>query len=52
MLGKDTNILEDSLEEAQKSLKVVHPLVETIHDLKASNPELKFYVMSNISKVR
>ncbi|KAF9872945.1 hypothetical protein CkaCkLH20_09455 [Colletotrichum karsti] len=50
MLGVDSAAVEASLEEAQKSLKVVPELLATIHDLKTSNKNLKFYVMSNVSK--
>lgn len=44
-------MIENALEEAQLSLAVNAPLVQTIHDLKAINPDLEFYVMSNISRV-
>lgn len=52
MLGMDPCVVERSLEEAQKSLTVNEQLVQTLRDLKASIPDLQFYVMSNISKVR
>lgn len=51
ILGVDASIVETALEQAQLSLKPNVQLVETILDLKASNPGLKFYVMSNISRV-
>lgn len=51
MLGLCPEIVERSLDEAQKSLKVNFELVETILQLRATNPDLKFYVLSNISKV-
>ncbi|KAI3318548.1 HAD-like protein [Xylariaceae sp. AK1471] len=50
LLGVYPAIVETSLEQAQMSLTVNFPLVQTIHDLRASNPDLKFYVMSNISR--
>lgn len=52
MLGVDPSVVESSLDEAQLSLLVNNALVQTIHELKASNPNLKLYIMSNISRVR
>ncbi|KAI2470663.1 HAD-like protein [Annulohypoxylon bovei var. microspora] len=50
ILGVEPSIVESALEEAQLSLSVNVPLVQTIHDLKALNPDLELYVMSNISR--
>ncbi|KAJ2992726.1 hypothetical protein NUW58_g2068 [Xylaria curta] len=50
LLGVDSAIVESSLEQAQSSLTVNVSLVKTIHDLRHSNPDLKFYILSNISK--
>lgn len=51
MLTLEPIIVEAALKDAQKSLKIVSSLIETIQDLKSSNPELQFYVMSNIAQV-
>lgn len=51
MLDLEPADIEASLNDAQRSLKVVHTMLETIRDLKTSNPELQFYVMSNIGQV-
>ncbi|KAJ0379553.1 hypothetical protein COL26b_002061 [Colletotrichum chrysophilum] len=51
MLGMEAAIIENSLREAQKSLRVVRGFVDTIEALKASNADLKFYIMSNISVI-
>ncbi|KAI2620754.1 HAD-like protein [Hypomontagnella submonticulosa] len=50
ILNVEPSMIENALEEAQLSLAVNAPLVQTIHDLKAINPDLEFYVMSNISR--
>ncbi|KAI0474200.1 HAD-like protein [Xylaria cf. heliscus] len=50
MLGVDTAIVESSLERAELSVTVNSSLIQTIHDLRKSSPDLKFYVMSNISQ--
>ncbi|KAI0516724.1 HAD-like protein [Xylaria bambusicola] len=50
ILSLNARIIVKSLEEAQLSLTVNTSLVQTIHELQASNMNLKFYVMSNISK--
>ncbi|KAI1879131.1 hypothetical protein JX265_003308 [Neoarthrinium moseri] len=50
LLGLDASTAEAALEQAQLSLTPNTSLIETIHDLRASNPSLKFYVMSNISR--
>ncbi|KAI1750674.1 HAD-like protein [Xylaria castorea] len=50
LLRVDPTKVEASLEEVQLSLAVNVQLVQTIHELKASSSDLKFYVMSNISK--
>ncbi|KAI0855461.1 HAD-like protein [Xylaria cubensis] len=50
LLKVEPAVVEASLEEVQLSLTVNVQLVQTIHDLKASIPDLKFYIMSNISK--
>lgn len=44
-------MVETALDQAQLSLKPNIPLVQTIQDIKASKPDLKLYVMSNISRV-
>ncbi|KAK2736988.1 hypothetical protein CKAH01_07675 [Colletotrichum kahawae] len=51
MLGIEAAVVEASLQEAQRSLRVVRGFVDTIDALKASNADLKFYIMSNISVV-
>ncbi len=48
----DAATIRSSLDEAQKSLTANQRLSELIQDLKASDPSLCFYVMSNISRVR
>ncbi|KAI1125243.1 HAD-like protein [Nemania abortiva] len=50
LLGAHPNTIETALEQAQLSLSVNVSLVRTIYDLRESNPDLKFYVMSNISR--
>lgn len=52
MLGEHPSTIETALKQAQLSLKPVPALVtvRTVRDLKASRPDLKFYVMSNISR--
>lgn len=39
------------MDQAQLSLRPNVSLVQTIRDMKVSDPELKFYIMSNISRV-
>lgn len=50
ILGEHPSTVETALKQAQSSLKPVPALVRTVRDLKASRPDLKFYVMSNISR--
>ncbi|KAJ8121752.1 hypothetical protein ONZ43_g1879 [Nemania bipapillata] len=50
LLEVSPDTVETALEQAQLSLSVNASLVRTIHDLRKSNPRLKFYVMSNISR--
>lgn len=50
ILSKHPSTVETALEQAQLSLKPVPALVRTVRYLKASRPDLKFYVMSNISR--
>ncbi|ETS74731.1 hypothetical protein PFICI_13215 [Pestalotiopsis fici W106-1] len=50
MIGTTPDVVKNSLNESQLSLKVNTQLVETIQDLKRSAPDLKLYVMSNISR--
>lgn len=50
ILGEHPSTIETALKEAQLSLKPVPALVRTVRDLKAWRPDLKFYVMSNISR--
>ncbi|KAI1099518.1 HAD-like protein [Jackrogersella minutella] len=50
MLSVEPSVIESALEEAQLSLTVNTLLVQTIHDLRASSPDLKLYIMSNISR--
>ncbi|KAF3759887.1 hypothetical protein M406DRAFT_51589 [Cryphonectria parasitica EP155] len=50
ILGVNPSVVETSLEQAQLSLAVNVPLVRTIYELKASNPDLKLHIMSNISR--
>lgn len=51
MLGADPSVVETALDQAQLSLRPNIPLVQTIRDIKAAQPDLKIYVMSNISRV-
>ena len=51
MLGVDPSVVESAMEQAQLSLKPNIPLIQTIRDIKASDPNLRLYVMSNISRV-
>jgi FMN phosphatase YigB (HAD superfamily) len=51
ILGVDPAIIKSSLEQAHRSLTINEPLVRAIYDLKASNPELRFYIVANIWKV-
>lgn len=51
MLGVDSSVVETAMEQAQLSLRPNASLIQTIRDIKASDPDLKLYVMSNISKV-
>ena len=39
------------MNQAQLSLRPKIPLVQTIRNIKASSPDLKLYLMSNISRV-
>ncbi|GAW25957.1 putative had-like protein [Rosellinia necatrix] len=50
LLGEEPSVIEGAIEQAQDSLAVNFPLVETLLEVKATNPELKLYVMSNISR--
>lgn len=50
ILGADPSVVETALDQAQLSLRPKTPLVQTIRDIKASNPDIKLYVMSNISR--
>lgn len=50
MLGEQPSSVETALEQAQISLKQVPALVRTIRDLNASRPDIKLYIMSNISQ--
>ncbi|KAL8993732.1 MAG: hypothetical protein Q9169_006129 [Polycauliona sp. 2 TL-2023] len=50
MLGADPSIVQTALDQAQLSLRPNIPLVQTILDIKAARSDLKFYVMSNISR--
>ncbi|KAI8953307.1 HAD-like protein [Xylaria longipes] len=50
LLGVDSAAVESSLEQAQLSLTLNSSLIQTIHDLRKSRPDLKYYVMTNISK--
>ncbi|KAL8786838.1 MAG: hypothetical protein Q9195_008031 [Heterodermia aff. obscurata] len=50
ILDEDPALVESAMDQAQLSLKPVVTLVQTIQDIKESRPDLKFYVMSNISK--
>ena len=51
MLGEDPHLVELAMDQAQLSLKPKVPLVESIKELKVSRPDLKIYIMSNISRV-
>ncbi|KAH8768896.1 HAD-like domain-containing protein [Diaporthe sp. PMI_573] len=50
MLGEDPSSVATAMDQAQLSLKPVNTLIRTVLDLKASRPDLKLYVMSNISQ--
>lgn len=50
-LGVDPFVVETAMDQAQLSLRPNITLVQTIRDIKASDPDLRLYVMSNISKV-
>jgi tryptophan synthase alpha subunit len=50
-LGVDASVLQQSLEQAQKSLTANQQLIRTIHELKEHNPTIKLIIMSNISLV-
>lgn len=52
ILGVDPSVVETAMDQAQLSLRPNITLVQTIRDIKASDPDLRLYVMSNISKVR
>ena len=39
------------MEQARLSLKLKVPMVQTVLEIKASRPDLEFYIMSNISRV-
>ncbi|KAI3338725.1 HAD-like protein [Ustulina deusta] len=49
-LGKEPSVIEGAIDEAQESLAVNFPLIQTLLEVKATNPELKLYIMSNISR--
>lgn len=51
MLNLEPSVIESALDQAQLSLIVNDQLVQTIQDLKPLFPDLKFYIMSNISRV-
>lgn len=51
MLNLDPSSVETAMEQAQLSLKPVTTLVRTIQDIKAAQPHVKFYIMSNICPV-
>ncbi|KAK8135084.1 hypothetical protein PG984_007096 [Apiospora sp. TS-2023a] len=50
MLDLTPSLIENALVEAQLTLVANHRMVQLMHGLKAEDPDLKFYVMSNISK--
>ncbi|KAF2967472.1 hypothetical protein GQX73_g6111 [Xylaria multiplex] len=50
ILGVEPPVIETALEQAQLSLHVNTQLVQTIYDLINLRPDLKVYVMSNISR--
>ncbi|MCJ1423295.1 hypothetical protein MMC29_001177 [Sticta canariensis] len=50
ILGADPSVVETAMDQAQRSLRPNISLVQIIRDIKASNPDLKLYVMSNISR--
>lgn len=52
MLGVDVFLVEAAFNQALLTLKSQIPLVQTIQDIKAANPDLKLYIMSNISRVK
>ena len=51
LINVDATIIKESLDQAQKSLVVNVRLARVAQELKESNPELRLYVMSNISQV-
>jgi hypothetical protein len=51
MIGMEPMIVKKGLDESQLSLTVNTQLANTILDLKTSYPDLKLYIMSNISRV-
>lgn len=51
MLDLAPSLIENALVEAQLSLVANHRMVQLMHSLKAEDPDLQLYVMSNISKV-
>ncbi|KAI8622937.1 HAD-like protein [Xylariaceae sp. FL1651] len=50
LLGEEPSVIKSAIDQAQESLVVNLPLVQTLLEVKAVNPELKLYVMSNISR--
>ncbi|KAJ8132605.1 hypothetical protein O1611_g1019 [Lasiodiplodia mahajangana] len=50
LLGKEPSVIQDAINQAQESLVVNLPLVQVLLEVKATNPELKLYVMSNLSQ--
>ncbi|KAI0399651.1 HAD-like protein [Xylaria palmicola] len=50
LLDVEPAAIEDALEQAQSSLVVNLELVQTLLEVKALNPDMKLYVMSNISR--
>ncbi|KAF3014150.1 hypothetical protein E8E14_000141 [Neopestalotiopsis sp. 37M] len=50
LINTEPMVVKKALDKSQLSLRVNTQLVDTIRDLKCSIPDLKIYVMSNISR--
>ncbi|KAK7949312.1 uncharacterized protein PG986_010198 [Apiospora aurea] len=50
MLGLAPSLIEDASVEVQRSFVADHQMVQLMLDLRSEDPDLKLYVMSNISK--
>lgn len=50
-INAEASVIKQSLDQAQKSLTVNVQMALMIQELHEVNPDLRFYIMSNISRV-